>query len=266
MLVYSGLLLDLNKSNHRLWEKHPVLQHDLLFMWDWESLYSMEESEHTQVKGSCIFQLLLWKFTLTKYQLLSAWIPVRLPYVSGRARSRSLFFRNQFLKKPLKCSLRTSLCAQGCSSHWLVTWAVLPQPQNAALVGVLIKRRQNEARRTQCCAHTTHWQLLHWEWRMRSFLPADPTAWEDGSFPSLRLKTGTLINWSKSIHSFCSGVYCGIFPVPLKYVSYFYSASLQQLLNTHRAVRWEKGMDLTWSYPGCDFNLHAKEKLSFGGI
>lgn len=25
-------------------------------------------------------------------------------------------------------------------------------------------------------------------------------------------------------------------------------------------------MDLTWSYPGCDLNLHAEEQLSFGGI
>lgn len=145
-------------------------------------------------KGAASFNCFSGNFTLTKYQFLSAWIPVRLPYALGRAHSRSLFFRNQFLKKPLKCSLRTSLCAQGCSSHWSVTWAVLPQPQNAALVGILIKRRQNEARRTQCCAHTTHWQLLHWDRRMRSFLPADPTAWEDGSFPSLRLKTGTPVD------------------------------------------------------------------------
>lgn len=96
-------------------------------------------------------------------------------------------------------------------------------------------------------------------WQMRSFLAADPTVWEDGSFPSLWLfdpRASTL---------FAPEFIVAFSPVPLKYDAYFYSASLQQLLNTPR-VPQEKGMDLTWSYPGCDFNLHAKEELSFGGI
>lgn len=104
-------------------------------------------------------------------------------------------------------------------------------------------------------------------WQMRSFLPADLTVWEDGSFPSLRLKTGTLLLFDPRASTlFAPEFIVAFFPVSLKHVSYFYSASLQQLLNTPRAVPWEKGMGLTWSYPGCDFNLHAKEKLSFGGI
>lgn len=74
-------------------------------------------------------------------------------------------------------------------------------------------------------------------WQMTSFLPADPTVWEDGSFPSLRLKTGTLLLFDPRASTlFALDFIVAFSPASLKYVPYFYSASLQQLLNIPRAV------------------------------
>lgn len=78
------------------------------------------------VKGSCIFQLLLWKFT--QVWMLECMNSSKASLRLGKSTWQEFVFRNQFLKKPLKCSLRTSPCAQGCSSHWSVMWAMLPQP------------------------------------------------------------------------------------------------------------------------------------------
>lgn len=81
------------------------------------------------------------------------------------------------------------------------------------LLAVLIKMRQNEAGRTQCCAHTTHWQLLHQD-VADEIIPSSRSHCLGGwqlSF-SEAYDWNSLAVWSKSIHTFCSGFYRGIFP------------------------------------------------------
>lgn len=77
-------------------------------------------------------------------------------------------------------------------------------------LAVLIKRRRNEAGRTECCAHTTHWQLLLWD-MADEIVPCSRSHCLGGWQLSFSLAV-----WSKSIHSFCSRVYRGILPSSFK--------------------------------------------------